>query len=113
MKRYCMALDLKDDPKMIAEYVHWHQQVWPEVKQSLRASGVESMEIYHFSNRLFMIIEADNTFSFEAKAARDKANPVVQEWEQLMWKYQLLLPGTREGEKWVLLERIFSLEANT
>jgi L-rhamnose mutarotase len=33
----------------------------------------------------------------------------VQEWEQLMWKYQQALPGSKPGEKWRLMEKIFDL----
>ncbi len=56
-----------------------------------------------------MILEANESFSFEAKAAADAANPVVQEWETLMWNYQQALPGAKPGEKWVLMQKIFSL----
>lgn len=109
MSRYCLALDLKDDPGLIAEYERWHQDVMPEIKQSIRDAGIVEMEIYRFSNRLFMIMETDSSFSFEKKAAMDKANPTVQEWEQLMWKYQQGIPGAGQGEKWVLMDRMFSL----
>jgi L-rhamnose mutarotase len=67
------------------------------------------MEIYRFANRLFMIIEAEENFSFEKKAAMDAGNKRVQEWEQLMWKYQRAIPGAKPGEKWVLMDKIFSL----
>jgi len=110
MNRYCLALDLKDDPALIAAYEHWHQGIWPEIRQSILDAGIVEMEIYRFSNRLFMVMETDSTFSFERKAAMDSANPRVQEWEQLMWKYQQGIPGARKGEKWVLMDRIFSLQ---
>ena len=67
------------------------------------------MEIYRFHTRLFMIMEVTENFSFEAKAAADAANEKVQEWETLMWKYQQALPGAKPGEKWKLMDRIFSL----
>lgn len=109
MKRYCLALDLKNDPVLIAEYERRHQDIWPEIKQSMQDAGVVGMEIYRFSNRLFMIMETNSSFSFERKAAMDKGNSKVQEWEQLMWAYQQGVPGARQGEKWVLMNKIFSL----
>jgi L-rhamnose mutarotase len=109
MKRYCLALDLKEDAALIAEYEEYHRNVWPEILQSIRESGILTLDIYRVANRLFMIIEAEDGFSFEKKSALDAANPRVQEWEQLMWKYQQALPGARAGEKWMLMERIFSL----
>lgn len=109
-RRYCLALDLKDDPALIAEYEEHHRHVWPGIEKSIRESGIEVLEIYRTGNRLFMIMEVGDAFSFEAKAAADAANPTVQEWEALMWKFQQALPWAKTGEKWVVMERIFALE---
>ena len=111
MKRYCLALDLKNDPQLIAEYEKYHQEVWPEIRQSISGSGIENMEIYRVMNRLFMIMEVNDTFSAEKKAAADATNPKVQEWEALMWKYQQALPIAKPGEKWIVMDKIFSLNA--
>ena len=67
MDRYCLTLDLKDDPTLIAEYEAWHQKVWPEIMESIRSAGIENMQIYRFANRLFMIMEVNKKFSFEKK----------------------------------------------
>jgi len=109
MKKFCLALDLIDDSELIAEYEKYHQNVWPEIKQSILDSGIINMEIYRVQNRLFMIVEADENFSFEAKNEADKNNPKVQEWEELMWKFQQQLPNSKPGEKWQLMDKIFSL----
>ena len=109
MKKYCLALDLIDDVSLIAEYEHYHQEVWPEIKKSILDSGITQMEIYRTGNRLFMIIATDESFSFEEKANADAANPTVQEWENLMWKYQQAMPGAKPGEKWIIMEKIFNL----
>lgn len=109
MKKFCLALDLIDDPELIAEYEKYHQNVWPEVKQSILNSGIINMEIYRLQNRLFMMVEADVNFSFEAKNEADKNNLKVQEWEELMWKFQKQLPNSKSGEKWQLMDKIFSL----
>ena len=111
MKRYCLALDLVDDPVLIAEYENWHkaENAWPAIKKSIIGAGITQMEIYRTGNRLFMIMDTDETFSFERKAAMDAAYPKVQEWEQLMWKFQLSLPWAKEGEKWLLMDKIFQL----
>jgi L-rhamnose mutarotase len=107
--RYCLALDLVEDPVLIAEYEEWHRAVWPAIRQSILDSGIESMEIYRLENRLFMIIETGPDFSFEKKATMDGASPEVKRWEELMWKYQVAIPGGKPGEKWRLMERIFLL----
>lgn len=109
MKRYCMTLDLKDDPRLIEEYVQWHLNVWDEVKDSLRQSGISGLEIYLLDNRLCMIMETNDSFSFARKSELDAANAKVQEWEELMWRYQQALPGAEPGEKWMLMGKIFDL----
>ena len=109
MKRYCLALDLVNDPVLIAEYEAYHREIWPEIKKSIVDSGITNMEIYRIMDRLFMIMEVNESFSFDAKGAADAANPKVQEWEKLMWKYQQALPVAKPGEKWVMMDRIFSL----
>jgi L-rhamnose mutarotase len=109
MARYCLALDLKDDEDLIKEYQQHHQNVWPEIKKSILDADILNMEIYRVGNRLFMIMETGDNFSFEKKAAMDNANQKVKEWEELMWKFQQPLPWTKEGEKWVLMEKIFRL----
>ncbi len=104
-------MDLVDDPALIAEYEHWHkaENAWPEIKQSITDAGIGQMEIYRTGNRLFMIMETDDTFSFERKAGMDAANKKVQEWEQLMWKFQSSIPWAKEGEKWIMMQQIFKL----
>jgi len=111
MKRYCLALDLVDDEKLIAEYEAYHVNGWPEIKRSIIESGILDMQIYRVSNRLFMIMETEDDFSFDKKALMDASNPKVEEWEKLMWKYQQALPFAKPGEKWVLMKNIFQLNA--
>lgn len=110
-QRYCLALDLKDDPRLIAEYKKHHEKIWPEITQSLKEAGIEDLEIYLLGTRMFMVLEAGEGFSFSAKAEADRGNVKVQEWEQLMWRFQQALPGAAPGEKWILMERIFKLES--
>jgi L-rhamnose mutarotase len=111
MKRYCLATDLINDNDLIAQYEKWHApgNVWKEIVDSIRDSGILNMEIYRIDNRLFMIMETTDDFSFEKKANLDASNPKVQEWEQLMWNFQQSLPNAQPGEKWVLMNKIFQL----
>lgn len=109
MNRYCFTLDLIDDPELIREYEELHKKIWPEIHSSIVNSGIETMQIYRFANRLFMIMEVNDSFSFQQKSQLDAANEKVQEWETLMWKYQQALPGAQPGEKWMLMNHIFEL----
>lgn len=115
MPRLCFALDLHEDAELIAEYEHWHRpdHVWPQVIQSLRRAGIHELEIFRVENRLFMIMEVDETFSLADKAAADAGDPDVQSWEALMWKFQKPLSSAAPGEKWLVMKRIFSLSECT
>ncbi|MBX2900404.1 MAG: L-rhamnose mutarotase [Cyclobacteriaceae bacterium] len=109
MKRFCLALDLKPEAELIAEYETHHKKIWPEIEASIKSAGIISMQIYRTGNRLFMVMETTDNFSFDAKSKSDAANPIVQQWEELMWKYQQALPGSQPGEKWKLMDKIFEL----
>jgi L-rhamnose mutarotase len=109
-RRYCLTLDLKNDPHLIAEYKRHHEKIWPEITRSIKDAGIEDMEIYLLGTRMFMVMEVNEKFSFEAKAQADRENPKVREWEELMWKFQQPLPNAKSGEKWLLMEKIFKLE---
>ena len=110
MPRYCLTLDLKNDATAITEYKRYHEKIWPEIRDSIYGAGIADMEIYLLGTRLFMIMEVDETFSFAAKAAADAANPKVQEWEDLMGRFQQPLRQSLPGQRWVLMDKIFSLK---
>lgn len=111
-RRYCLTLDLKNDEKLIAEYKHYHENVWPEVKQSLRDSGILAMEIYLWRTRMFMIIETSDDFSFAKKGEMDRNNPKVMEWEALMGNFQQpITENARPEARWQPMERVFKFSA--
>jgi hypothetical protein len=43
--------------------------------------------------------DVDSDFSLEKRAPDDSINKKVQDWENLMWKYQKALPIAKKGEK--------------
>ena len=106
----CYALDLKDDPALIAEYEHWHRNVWPEVLDHLRASGITRCCIRRAGNRLFMIVESSTGAATDGGGA--PLPPRVQEWEDLMSTFQQPLPFASAGAKWVRMELIFDWSAD-
>lgn len=107
INRYCYALDLVDDKKLIQEYIEHHNKVWPEIEQHILDSGIELMEIYCIGNRLFMITDINENFSFDKD---NLENEFVEKWENLMWQYQKALPIAKKGEKWILMKQIYRLK---
>lgn len=110
-RRYCLTLDLKDDPTLIAEYKRQHENVWPEIARSIRDAGIDALSIYLLGNRMFMIMDVNEGFSFDTKSKVDRANPKVRDWEEFMWKFQQALPQAKPGEKWLLMEKIYDLNS--
>ena len=110
MPRHCLTLDLQDDPKKIAEYKRYHEKIWPEVRDSLLNAGVQAMEIYLVGTRLFMIMDVSDDFSLEKKAAMDRANPKVGEWEALMANFQAVPEGADPVRRWAVMEKVFDLK---
>lgn len=111
MKRYCLALDLVNDPAMISQYIEHHKAVWPEITDSIKKSGIIEMQIFNVADRLFMVIEVEEGFSFEKKNKMDNQNPYVIKWEELMSTYQKTLANALPGEKWILMEKVFDLNS--
>ena len=111
LRRICLALDLVDDAGLIAEYEHWHRlgNTDPAVTRSIRAAGIRTMEIYRAGNRLFMLIEADDSYSDEAKAAADTADPAVVAWVEKMKRFQQPVPIAGPDGTWTPMTRIFDL----
>jgi L-rhamnose mutarotase len=107
MARRCFALDLKGDPELIAEYerVHGPSAVWPGVIEHIRSTGVDVMEIWRTGDRLFMIAEVADDYPRSVEPPAE-----VGRWEALMWRFQRPLPHAADGEKWVAMKRIFSLD---
>ncbi len=110
-RRFCLTLDLKDDPALIAAYKQHHENVWAEIEKSIRDAGIEELSIYLLGTRMFMIMDVSEKFSWDAKMKSDSENPRVREWEQLMWKFQQALPHAPPGEKWIRMEKIYDLNA--
>jgi L-rhamnose mutarotase len=109
MQRFCLTLDLRRDPDLIAEYIAYHEDVWPEIHKSIRDAGVVDMQLYELDGRLFMIMDTADGFSFERKARMDAANPRVQEWEALMAKFQDVGGDADPSAKWKPMRKIFQL----
>ena len=111
MNWQCFALDLRDDPALIAEYERWHRRenIWPEIVASIREAGILDMQIFRTGARLVMLMRVSPDFDAGAKAAADAASERVQAWESLMSTFQQPLPWAEAGQKWVPMQRIFDL----
>lgn len=109
MKRFCYTLDLKDNSKLKQEYIKHHSNVWPEIINSLKESGIIKAEIYNIGDRLFLLIDTNDEFTEENKRKLDLKNSIVQKWEALMSNYQKKIEFSKSENKWVRMNKIFEL----
>jgi L-rhamnose mutarotase len=104
-----LTLNLKDDPRLIAEYKDYHRHVWPEVEQSLRRAGIQRMKIFLLGCRLFMYMETADDYTPSQASAIYLQEPKVLEWENIMRKLQEPVAEGRTGEWWSSMELVYEL----
>jgi L-rhamnose mutarotase len=104
-----MALDLKNDPELIKEYLQYHTPEfgWKVINEGIKKSGVEIMDIYQVDNRLFMICELPVDVDFEEAWQKMGTYERQEEWGKLMSKFQQALPG--HNLEWVKMKRIYKI----
>src|SRR5207245_41723 len=98
MQAYGMALDLRDDPQLIARYKKEHAEVWPEVVARLRDIGVTEMKIFLLGRRMFMYCETRDGFDPANDFARSNDDPTYKKWDELMRTMQQRVDEARPGE---------------
>jgi L-rhamnose mutarotase len=108
MKHY-FTLDLKNNRKLIEEYKRWHrpEHIWEEIPEGLRQVGILEMEIFLFQNRLFMVVETPDDFSWNVQMEKLANLPMQKEWEAFMDAFQQRLPESKG--KWQRMSGIFKL----
>jgi len=87
MGRHCFFTTARDGK--LKEYIHWHDNIFPEVCAGLRAAGITSLTIYNQpgTNVLVMNIHTAGDLDLDKAIGSDSAyqkNPRCQEWEELM-----------------------------
>jgi L-rhamnose mutarotase len=110
MKRHVLTLDLREGEGVAEAYKRAHDAIWPEVARSLRAVGVQALDIYRLERRLVMVLDTVDDFDLDRSFARHAASdPRCAEWETLMRTFQQAPPGAGPGQLWTLMEPVFHL----
>lgn len=111
MQSFGRTLLLVDDPALIKRYREHHRAVWPEVTARLRQVGITEMRIYLLGRRLFMYMEAADSFDPATDFARINDDRRSQEWDELMRTVQERVPEAAQGEWWAAMEQVFELSS--
>ena len=111
MQSHAFALNLKQDNELVDRYLEYHRAVWPEVLRSLHAVGINQMKIFRIGYRLFMYIEAIDSFDPAVDFPRYLTiDEHCRVWEDLMDSFQSVCKEAAPGEKWALMEEIFDFD---
>ena len=98
MQRFCLTLDLIDDAESIRVYEQHHSPgaAWPEVTQHDIDCGILNIEIFRTGNRMFMILETNDEFTFEKKVEMDASNPIHHRGFVTLLSVQLVMQDDRQ-----------------
>ena len=104
MKRFAFKMKLK--PGFKEEYKKRHDEIWPELKELIKETGVYDYSI--FLDEETNILFACQKQSGESSSQDLGTNPVVQKW----WKYMADIMETNPDNSPVTipLEEVFYME---
>jgi len=94
-----LTANLVNNPKMQQEYLNYHAtqlQKWPEVSQGFKTG-----------RQLMLVISIPKGESLDKlNPLTTKNNPRVDDWNNMMKKYQEGVAGTKKGETWVVFKNV-------
>lgn len=105
-----LSANLVADPKMQQEYLNYHAtqfQKWPEVSQGFCNAGFQQLLVFKTGRQLMLVISIPKGKTLdELNPLTTKNNPRVNNWNNMMKKYQEGIEGTKKGEVWVFFKDI-------
>lgn len=105
-----LTANLVKDAKMQKEYLDYHAtqfQKWPEVAKGFCNASFQQLLVYRNGRQLVLIISIPKGESLDKLNPKTtENNPRVDQWNELMKKYQEGIPGTKQGEVWVFLKQV-------
>ncbi|WP_054008739.1 L-rhamnose mutarotase [Cypionkella psychrotolerans] len=79
MPGYAWVLEVR--PGYEVEYLKRHDEIWPEMLETLRAAGIRNYNIFRHGLTLFGFFETDD---LEATKAYLRTSPVDKRWGEWM-----------------------------
>lgn len=105
MQRYGRILKLKNGAE--AEYERYHTNVWPEVLETIRKSGIRNYTIFRYKRWLFSYFELPAEIPLEDVARVTDASEACRKWEKIMHSLQEPLPESGPENWWVPMKEVF------
>lgn len=80
MEKHVWKAHIKEG--MVEEYVRRHDEIWPEMVETLKEAGIANYTIWNTGNELFGYYECTKGYAFAEKYQRE--SPVVARWNVYM-----------------------------
>jgi hypothetical protein len=105
-----LTANLVKDPKLQQQYLAYHAsqfQKWPQVSQGFCNAGFQQVLVFKNGRQLMLIISVPKGKSLDKlNRLTTKDNPRVNDWNNLMKKYQEGIEGAKKGEVWVVFKNV-------
>lgn len=107
MTRYGMVIALKQEAEQ--KYREYHAAPWPGVMEMIHRCNIRNYSIYLKDGMLFSYFEYHGA-DFSADMAKMAADPLTQQWWNIMMPMQSPLPTRKDGEWWAAMDEVFHLD---
>jgi L-rhamnose mutarotase len=87
MTRYAWVLEVRAGYE--EEYVRRHQEIWPEMVESLRSAGIRNYSIFRHGLTLFGYFETDDIEKTREYLANNETNQRWSEWMDPIMKVDI------------------------
>ena len=105
-----LTANLMDDAKMQKEYVDYHKtqfEKWPEIAKGFCNADFQQLQVFKNGRQLILVISIPKGESLDKLNPKTtENNPRVDDWNNLMKKYQTGIEGAKPGEAWIFLKKI-------
>ncbi len=96
------VVNITPDKKKLAEYLQYHEKVWPEVEAGFQKAGYQKITLYRYQHLLVMKIQVPLGADMQKMGKiAEGYSPRCAEWNKMMAAHQEGVPGTQPGETWV------------
>ena len=102
MERYAWKACVKEG--MLEEYIKRHDEIWQEMKDVLRESGIRNYSIWVVDNELFGYYECEKGVEYAARVQAQ--SPVVDRWNEYM-KDVMVMELDKETGAQPLMRQVF------
>lgn len=107
MERHGQVIKVK--PDKVEEYKEYHENVWPDVLETIKECNIENYSIFYKDGYLFAYFEYTGD-DFEKDMEKMADDPVTQDWWDEVKPLQDPIEAREEGEWWAEMEEVFHVD---